>query len=205
MERGKFIVFEGIDGSGKTTQARLLKERLEKDGKKVFLTVEPTHGEAGTLLRRCLTGEAELPEYAISGLFMTDRLDHILDPKDGILSHLEKGEWVISDRYYFSSYAYNSVYSPMDWVIEINSVARKLLRPDLVFFLDIPPELLNERISSRGQVDRYENVELLTVVRDNYFKAFRQFPDEKVEVLDNCGGIEASAEKVYSLLRKRLG
>ena len=205
MERGKFIVFEGIDGSGKTTQARILKERLENAGKKVFLTVEPTHGEAGTLLRRCLTGEADLPEDAISGLFMTDRLDHIKDPKDGILAHLERGEWVISDRYYFSSFAYNSVYSPMEWVISINSVARETLQADVTFFLDIPPEAFGERIRSRGTVDRYENTEMLRTVRENYFKAFRLFPDEKVEIVENTAGIEDAADKIYDILRKRLG
>ena len=205
MERGKFIVFEGIDGSGKTTHARILKERLEKEGKKVFLTVEPTHGEAGTLLRRCLTGEADLPEDAISGLFMTDRIDHIKDPKDGILAHLERGEWVISDRYYFSSFAYNSVYSPMDWVISINAMARELLRADVTFFLDIPPEVFNERIRERGKVDRYENTEMLRVVRENYFKAFAMFPDENVAVVENSAPIEETADKVYAILRERIG
>ena len=204
-ERGKFIVFEGIDGSGKTTQARILKERLEKAGKKVFLTVEPTGGEAGTLLRRCLRGEADLPEEAISGLFMTDRIDHIKDPKDGILVHLAKGEWVISDRYYFSSYAYNSMYSPMDWVISINSLARDLLKPDLTFFLDISPELFNERTRSRGTTERYEDTEVLRTVRENYFRSFALFPDEKVEVVDNCAGIEETADKVYASLSEHFG
>ena len=204
-ERGKFIVFEGIDGSGKSTQARILKDRLEQAGKKVFLTVEPTNGEAGRLLRRCLRGEADLPEEAISGLFMTDRIDHIKDPKDGILAHLEKGEWVISDRYYFSSFAYNSMYSPMEWVVSINSIARELLKPDLTVFLDISPELFTERTRSRGTTERYEETEILRTVRENYFKSFALFPDEKVEVVDNCASIEETADKVYATLAERFG
>ena len=205
MERGKFIVFEGIDGSGKSTHARLLKERLEKEGKRVFLTLEPTEGEAGKLLRRCLTGETDLPEEAIAGLFMTDRLDHIKNPSEGILAHLERGEIVISDRYYFSSFAYNSMYAPMEWVIAINSLARELLKPDLTVFLDLEPTRFVDRIRARGQKERYEKTELLTKVRENYMKAFSLLPDEKVEIVDNGGSPEEAAEKVYAAVRKILG
>ncbi len=205
MERGKFIVFEGIDGSGKSTHARLLKERLEKEGKRVFLTLEPTEGEAGRLLRRCLTGEIDLPEEAIAGLFMTDRLDHIKNPSSGIISHLEHGEVVISDRYYFSSFAYNSMYAPMEWVIAINSLARELLKPDLTVFLDLAPERFDDRIRARGQKERYEKIELLAKVRENYMKAFSLLPDEKVAIVDNDGGLEDAAENVYAAVRKILG
>ncbi|MBP5404621.1 MAG: dTMP kinase [Clostridia bacterium] len=205
MERGKFIVFEGIDGSGKSTHARLLKERLEREGYRVFLTLEPTEGEAGKLLRRCLTGESDLPEEAIAGLFMTDRLDHIKNPANGILAHLERGEIVISDRYYFSSFAYNSMYAPMEWVIAINALARKLLKPDLTLFLDLDPERFDDRIRARGQKERYEKEELLRNVRENYMKAFSLLPDEKVEIVDNGGGLEEAAEKVYAAARKILG
>ena len=205
MERGKFIVFEGIDGSGKSTHARLLKERLEKEGKRVFLTLEPTEGEAGKLLRRCLTGETDLPEEAIAGLFMTDRLDHIKNPSEGILAHLERGEIVISDRYYFSSFAYNSMYAPMEWVIAINSLARELLKPDLTVFLDLEPTRFVDRIRARGQKERYEKTELLTKVRENYMKAFSLLPDEKVEIVDNGCSPEEAAEKVYAAVRKILG
>lgn len=202
MTRGKFIVFEGIDGSGKSSHAVLLKERLEKDGQTVFLTQEPSEGEAGSLLRRCLTGKADLPEEAIAGLFMTDRIDHILNPKFGILSHIEKGETVLCDRYYFSSFAYNGMYAPMSWVIEINAVARKLLRPDLTLFLDVDPEHSLSRIACRGASERYEKLELLKKVRENYFAAFAALPDEKVAVIDNDQALEAAAEEVYRAVKK---
>lgn len=204
MKRGKFIVFEGIDGSGKSTQARLLKERLEREGYAVHLTLEPTEGEAGSLLRRCLTGETDLPEEAIAGLFMTDRLDHIKNPVTGILAHLEKGETVISDRYYFSSFAYNSMYAPMEWVIAINSLARSLLKPDLTVFLDLAPALFEERTRARSQTERYEKTELLTRVRENYYKAFSLLPDEKVAVVENSGEKSETAEKVYAVCKKAL-
>ena len=202
--KGKFIVFEGIDGSGKSTHARLLKERLEAQGHRVWLTREPTDGEAGLLLRRCLTGASDLPEKAIAGLFMTDRLDHILRPSEGILAHLEKGEIVLCDRYYFSSFAYNSMFAPMDWIIEINRFAREALRPDLTLFLDIPPESFASRMTDRGERERYEKTETLRRVRDNYMQAFAALPDEKVVIVDNARPIEQAAAEVLSLAEKVL-
>lgn len=205
MARGKFIVFEGIDGSGKSTHAVLLKERLESEGYKVYLTREPTDGEAGVLLRRLLTGKADLPEQAIAGLFMTDRIDHILNAKTGILRHVEEGEIVISDRYYFSSFAYNGSYAPMEWVIELNRLAMETLRPDLTVFMDIQPEAFLSRIESRGTTERYEKTEVLKKVRDNYFKAFSLLPEEKVAVVDNGRALEEAAEEVYRVVKEAIG
>ena len=202
MARGKFIVFEGIDGSGKSTHAVLLKERLEKEGYRVFLTREPTDGEAGKLLRRCLTGEADLPEQAIAGLFMTDRIDHILNVQTGILRHLEEGEIVLCDRYYFSSFAYNGSYAPMDWVIELNRLAMQTLRPDLTVFLDIDPQKFLSRIESRGTTERYEKTEVLSKVRSNYFEAFRRLPEERVRVVNNDRPLSQAAEEVYLAVKE---
>jgi len=202
--KGKFIVFEGIDGSGKSTHARLLKQRLEAAGHRVWLTCEPTEGEAGVLLRSCLTGASDLPEQAIAGLFMTDRLDHILRPSEGILAHLERGEIVLCDRYYFSSFAYNSLFAPMDWIIEINRVARESLRPDLTVFLDIPTESFASRMTDRGERERYEKIETLRRVRENYLKAFDLLPDENVAIVDNARPIETAAAEVLALAEKVL-
>ena len=204
MATGKFIVFEGIDGSGKSSHAVLLKERLKKEGYRVFLTQEPSDGEAGKLLRRCLTGESDLPEQAIAGLFMTDRIDHILNPATGLLKHLEAGEIVLCDRYYFSSFAYNGMYAPIEWVIEINRIAREKLRPDLTVFLDIRPETFLTRTQGRGAKERYEKVEVLNKVRENYFKAFDLLPDEKVAVIDNARSLSEAAEDVYRAVKKVL-
>ena len=201
MARGKFIVLEGIDGSGKSTHAVLLKERLEKEGYSVFLTMEPSEGEAGKLLRRCLTRECDLPEQAIAGLFMTDRIDHILNAQTGLLSHLERGEIIICDRYYFSSFAYNGIYAPMDWVIEINRIARETLKPDLTLFLDLDPDTFLARTESREQTERYEKVEVLKRVRENYLRAFDRLPDERVAVVDNNKPLAMAADEVYSLVK----
>lgn len=197
MKRGKFIVFEGIDGSGKSTHAALLKEKLEALGETVYLTAEPSEGEAGKLLRRCLRGESDLPEEAIAGLFMTDRLDHIKNPNGGLLSRLEKGEIILCDRYYFSSFAYNGAYAPLDWVMAINALPRALLRPDLTLFLDIPPERFLSRIENRSETERYEKLEVLKRVRENYFAAFEKFPDENVAVIDNDKPLAEAAQDVY--------
>ena len=202
MARGKFIVFEGIDGSGKSTHARLLTERLAAEGHDVYLTREPSDGEAGVLLRRCLTGASDMPEKAIAGLFMTDRIDHIMRPNDGLLARLERGQTVLCDRYYFSSFAYNSLFAPMEWIIEINRVALETLRPDLTLFLDIPPESFASRITERGERERYEKGETLRRVRENYLKAFAALPEEKVAVVNNARPIEEAAEEVYSLVKQ---
>ena len=204
MATGKFIVFEGIDGSGKSSHAVLLKERLEKEGYRVYLTQEPSDGEAGKLLRRCLTGQSDLPEQAIAGLFMTDRIDHVLNPTTGLLKHLEEGEIVLCDRYYFSSFAYNGMYAPMEWVIEINRIARENLRADLTVFLDIRPETFLSRTQSRGAKERYEKVEVLNKVRENYFKAFALLPEERVAVVDNARALSEAAEEVYQAVKKVL-
>lgn len=205
MATGKFIVFEGIDGSGKSSHAVLLKERLEKEGYRVFLTQEPSDGEAGKLLRRCLTGQSDLPEQAIAGLFMTDRIDHILNPATGLLKHIKEGEVVLCDRYYFSSFAYNGMYAPVEWIIEINRIARENLRPDLTVFLDIRPETFLSRTEGRGAKERYEKVEVLNKVRENYFKAFDLLPDERVAVVDNTRALSEAAEDVYRAVKKVLG
>ena len=201
MKKGKFISFEGIDGSGKSTHAVLLKERLEKEGYRVFLTQEPSDGEAGKLLRRLLTGEADLPEQAIAGLFMTDRIDHIMHPETGLLAHLERGEIVLCDRYYFSSFAYNGLYAPMDWVIDINRIARETLKPDLTVFLDIRPDTFRDRIEDRDGLERYEKTEILKKVREGYFRAFEALPDERVALVDNARTIEAAAQDVYRAVK----
>ena len=108
-ERGRFIVFEGIDGSGKTTQIQLLKNRLQQEGIECYSTREPTDSPIGSLIHQIMTGRVRSDNKVIAALFVADRLDHLLNPTDGILEKIGSGISVISDRYYFSSYAYHSI------------------------------------------------------------------------------------------------
>lgn len=176
MEKGKFIVFEGIDGSGKTTQMRLLGDFLRERGMDVVLTQEPTHSPIGSLLRSCLGGGYETDERVIAALFAADRIDHIT-AKDGIRALLDRGTTVLCDRYYPSSLAYNGGLVSFDWVYELNRPAIGLLPPDLVLFLDVTPEESMARLSRRSERERYEQAELQRKLRDRYFEAFAKTGD----------------------------
>ena len=153
--RGKFIVLEGIDGSGKSTQMKLLAKALEEKNQEARLTLEPTYGMVGDPLHRILSGEIEADPKVVAALFVADRLDHILNREDGVLKTLNEGKWVICDRYYFSSYAYQSVEVPEKWVIDANSLCADALRPDVTIFIDISPKAAMERIlANRGKTHK---------------------------------------------------
>ena len=198
MKQNLFIAFEGIDGSGKSTQVKLLTASLEKAGHKVFNTVEPTRSPIGTIIRNVFTRKYEADHRVIAGLFVADRLNHLLgQDDDGILKKLEEGYTVITDRYYFSSYAYQGVHMPLDWVIEAHSLSAGLLRPDLNIFIDIPPEISMERIhAGRNSTELYETIENLTAVRSKYFEAFeKQKHLEKIFITDgNRPAVEVAGE-----------
>ncbi len=184
MERGKFIVFEGIDGSGKSTQIKLLSKHLRERGISCYLTCEPTDSPFGALVHQCMTGRVETDERTIALLFAADRLDHINNTKNGILKMIEDGTTVICDRYYLSSYAYNGAYTPLDWVVEANRLSAETLRPDVNIFIDITPEASLERLKKRGVAERYEKLESLRAVRDKYFEIFERFKGvERVEIV----------------------
>ena len=174
-KKGKFIVFEGTDGSGKSTQLGLLARYLENRGEEVFVTSEPTNSPFGALLRDCLKRKIETDEKAIAALFAADRLDHILEMK----RQLAAGKSVLCDRYYLSSFAYNGGFVPLDWVIQLNSQAMEELRPDLVIYIDLSPEEAMARISRRGEAERYETLEKQRAIRARYFEMFERFKDSE--------------------------
>jgi dTMP kinase len=195
-----FIAFEGIDGSGKSTQAELFKEYMEKNGRKVYLTREPSDLGIGKLIRRYLAGELKADNRVIAALFVADRLEHILDEKDGLQKKQSEGYDIITDRYYFSSYAYQSVDMPMDWIINANSVAAELMKPDLTVFIDISPEQAMERINAnREGTELFENTERLRATREKYFEAFEKLSDkERVVVIDGNADAETVHERIVS-------
>ena len=180
--RGKFIVFEGIDGSGKSTQMKLLEKKLEERGIKTRLTLEPTYGLVGGTLHNILSGKIKAEPKVTAALFVADRLDHLTNSEDGVLKSLENGEIVICDRYYFSSYAYQSTEVPSEWVVEANKLCAETLKPDVTLFVDISPQTAMERIlSNSDSVEIYETEEKLTKVREAYFAAFEKMLSELAE------------------------
>ena len=199
MKNNLFIAFEGIDGSGKSTQAKLLAERLTQAGHKVYCTSEPTKSPIGSLIRDIFKHKFEADHRTIAGLYVADRLEHLLSKTDGILKKMEEGYTVITDRYYFSSYAYQGTHMPLDWVIEANSLSADLLRPDLNVFIDITPELSSERITAgRNSMELYENIENLKNVREKYFESFDLLKlKENVFITDGNRKEEEIADEVW--------
>ncbi len=200
---GRFIAFEGIDGSGKTTQAARLAARLNRMGLACCQTREPTAGPIGSLVHQIMTGRIAADNRVVAALYAADRLDHLLNQTDGILPLLEQGTHVLTDRYYFSSYAYHSVDMPMDWVIEANAQAAQLLRPTATIFIDVDPNTALERISkNRFHTEIYENLARLTKTRELYFQAFEKEKDrENILILDGSMTEDQLEEQVWEAVK----
>jgi len=200
MKKNLFIAFEGIDGSGKSTQVKLLTEKLEAAGIKVHTTCEPTDSPIGKIIRHIFSHKMEADHRTIAGLFVADRLDHLLNKTNGILKKLEEGYTVITDRYYFSSYAYQSTHMDLDWVIKANSLSANLLRPDLNIYIDISPELSIERLNKgRSTIELYETLENLQNVRNKYFEVMDLLKnEEKVLITNGNSSPEIISNEIWS-------
>lgn len=162
-KKGVFICIEGLDGSGKTTQSKLLAKKLRKSHN-AFYTAEPTRGNIGTFIRKCcLYGEKRLSTVVEALLFAADRVEHV---ENGIRPALREGRLVISDRYVYSSLAYQGAAGlSLDWIEKLNEHA---LKPDLAVFIDVELETVMNRLKSKRSI--MENMETLQKVRDVYLK-----------------------------------
>ncbi len=199
MKRNFFIAFEGLDGSGKSTQIQPLADKLKLQGYKVYTTSEPTNNRIGLLIKDIFNHKMEADHRTIAALYAADRLEHLLNKTDGILKKLEEGYTVITDRYYFSSYAYHGTHMDMDWVIEINSLSAGLLRPDLNIFIDVPIDVCVKRLNQgRSLTELYENEENLNKVRKKYFEAFEKLSGkEKIFITDGNRPAELIAKDIW--------
>ena len=162
-KKGAFICIEGLDGSGKTTQAKLLAKKLRKSHNAVY-TAEPSRGKIGTYIRnRCLYGGKRLSTVVEALLFAADRIEHV---ETEVLPALHQGKLVISDRYVYSSLAYQGAAGlSLEWIEKVNEHA---LKPDLAVFIDVDPNTVLERLKRRKSV--MENLETQQKVRDVYLK-----------------------------------
>ena len=168
----KFIVFEGIDGSGTSTQASLLKDYFLARGEKAVLSPEPSSGPIGNLIRETLKGriffsnDRQIFNEQMAYLFAADRYDHLYNEIDGVFKLIADDYRVIATRYYFSSLAYNC-----RTVNQFNLVERLNARfpnPDLLVYIDLPVEISLERLEERSLKEVYENEEKLKAVSQNY-------------------------------------
>lgn len=160
---GIFIVVEGLDGSGKTTQAKVLASRLRRNHKALY-TAEPSRGKVGIFIRnRILYGEKRPSTIVEALLFAADRVEHV---QNEVQPALEEGQIVVSDRYLYSSLAYQgSAGLSIQWIESINQHA---LKPDLALFIDVDPEAVFHRLKRRKSV--MENLETQRRVREIYLK-----------------------------------
>lgn len=206
MNKGIFIAFEGIDGSGKSTQVKLLTNKLKENGYKVYSTFEPTDSPIGSIIRNVFNHRIIADNRTIAGLFVADRLDHLLNETNGILKKIEEGYIVITDRYYFSSYAYHGVHMPMDWVINSNSMSSDLLRPTINIYVDICPDESMSRITKdRSLIELYENKEYLKEVREKYFEAFEKLKEqENISIIDGNRKPEIISDEIWSQVKSLL-
>ncbi len=187
MKQGKFIVMEGLDGCGKSTQIQRLAETLRQRGEKVFITAEPTDFETGAYLRRILSESQEKNMYLQAALFLADRLEHITHPEFGIKRYLDEGYTVICDRYYYSSFAYQGTATDIDWVMDTNLKCKEILTPDLCIFLDVNPDTCKERIDRvREKPELYEkNIDLMRQIRQNFLSVLEKLtPEQNIVIID---------------------
>ena len=163
-KKGIFICIEGLDGSGKTTHAHRIVRNLQKKGFDAVYTTEPSRGELGKFIRESvLQGKKRVPRVVEALLFAVDRVEHL---EKMVKPALEEGKIVISDRCVYSSLAYQGAAGlDLEWIEEINRMA---LPPDLALYIDVPPEVVVERIKRKKSV--MERLETQRKVREVYMK-----------------------------------
>ncbi len=197
MSNPLFIVFEGIDGCGKSTQLRMLCDKLTSIGRTVAATAEPTEGKTGRMLREALSGKDARTATEMAALFTLDRIYHNVG-KDGIEETLAKGTDIISDRYYYSSLAYQGSLTDYEWVRRMNCDCPDIRKPDLCIFLDMEPKAALARIGSRGEATEiYEKEETLTLFRETFHRVFASL-DDAVAVIDADGTPDEVAVRVFA-------
>ncbi len=202
--RGRFIVFEGIDGAGKTTQIELLAQALRAEGRLVYQTAEPTESVSGGLLRDALGGVSKRTACEMAAMFVLDRIFHNVNPVSGIEKMLADGIDVICDRYYYSSLAYQGSEIEGDWVWRMNLDCPEIRHPDLCIFLDLTPEQSMERIN-RGRVTHeiYETEDRLRRVRDRFLGVLGTLQKlDRICVVDAARPIPEIHQEIVSLVKQ---
>ena len=195
-----FIVLEGLDGSGTTTQCKLLQKKYAAEGQASLYTCEPTDSFIGKAVRQVLQHQHVVAEGTLAKLFAADRHNHIYHPQDGIIASLEKEYKVICDRYLFSSLAYQSVDWNFDAVWELNC---RFPLPEKLVFLDVSPDEGYRRVVQRNTTrEIYERMELQEEIRANYFHAFTLFEqtDMKISIFDGTLPVAELEELVWNRL-----
>lgn len=218
MALQNFIVFEGIDGAGTSTQIECLRKR-NKDGRFLF-TQEPTSAPTGLFLRQMLRGDVKVSNQTAAYLFAADRNEHVngsLLVRDddrlvtGIRQAAQEGKIVVSDRYFFSSLAYQSVDADAQVARTVNS---HFPLPALLFYFEISPGISLGRIGSRGTKEIYERMDFLSRTVDAYHRVLKEYEARENETGMEIVHVDASlpkdevsriiAEKIEAYLKEPL-
>ncbi|MDR1787759.1 MAG: dTMP kinase [Treponema sp.] len=197
-----FAAFEGCDGSGTTTQLRLLEERFRAAGAALpplFTSAEPGEGPVGALLRRFLRGDFPLSPLAASHLFAADRAEHFFGA-EGIVPRTQAGYLAVSDRCVLSSLVYQGPDAGEAAVLRINE---RFPLPQLLLFFDIAPELAQERLSARPSRDIFEHLAFQQKARERYLAWAPRFAEWGVHtvIIDAAAPKEEVSEKVWAALQ----
>lgn len=190
---GTFIVIEGADGSGTTTQSRRLSEHLD-----CFYTAEPAENKAGKKVDEMISS-GDYSAEAIALMFAADRMVHL---EEEIIPRLEEGETVVCDRYYHSSLVYQpTLGADFDWVKQLN---RNAVKPDLTLILDVSADTGMSRIHERGSDGNiFEELDFQEEVVVRYSGLEEQL-DERIVLIDGSPGKDEVFEKVISAVEKNL-
>jgi dTMP kinase len=194
-KRGFFICVEGLDGCGKTTQAKILVRKLRKTGYNTVYTAEPSRGKIGRFIKRyCLHGGRRVSSIVEALLFAADRYEHV---ESEIIPALKDGKIVVSDRYMYSSLAYQGAAGlSLDWIRRVNEHA---VTPNLAIFIDVEPDTVIQRLKPKKSV--MENLETQHKVREVYMKFVEN--GELVKV-DGNRSKEKVAEEILSIVLNSL-
>jgi dTMP kinase len=196
----KFIVFEGLDGCGKTTQLRLLSKKLEDLGKQHIRLRQPSDNPIGTLTRTTTDGILRMENESMALLLAADRYQQATAE---IAPALAAGKYVLLDRYYYSSFAFQGV-EPGIYVrlAAYNGLVMSGHRPDAVFFLDVSPEECMRRITvNRADTGLYESLTLMSEIRARYLTVFDQLREtDRVISIDADAGEETVAARIFEHL-----
>ena len=195
---GRFIVLEGIDGSGTTTQAARLAASLRAAGHAVVSTREPSDGPLGVVLRQALTRRlVGLSDQALALLFAADRLDHLASVVEPALA---EGKVVVSDRYVLSSLAYQGMRLPLSWVETLNAAARPA---DLTLYLEVDPRTAARRRQGRGgAAELFDADEVQRAVARAYGRVVRKHARaQRVVRLDGRAAPDEVAREILSRVR----
>jgi dTMP kinase len=199
----RFIVLEGGDGAGTTTQLKLIGEALRRAGAPYWTTSEPTDRPEGLLIRRILSGELPRDPGTLARLFAADRNEH-LKGEGGILERLGRGEIVVCDRYVLSSLAYQGVACGPELPAELNA---EFPLPELLIYFELPPAQSLGRLGERERLDIFERLPFQEKVRTAYRQALERFMTSGMRILrlDASRSVEEVSRDIIGAIGAALG